>query len=61
MLRTIAKANTVDMGDFGNLPCVGIYADVIKPGRVRRGDVIRILPNDPSPSGRGRREAPGEG
>jgi len=43
MLRTIAQANTVDMGDFGNLPCVGVYADVIKPGRVRRGDVIRVL------------------
>jgi uncharacterized protein YcbX len=43
MLRTIAQVNTVDMGDFGNLPCVGIYADVIKPGRVRRGDVIRVL------------------
>ena len=43
MLRTIAKANTVDMGDFGNLPCVGVYADVVNPGRVRRGDVIRVL------------------
>jgi MOSC domain-containing protein YiiM len=31
------------MGDFGNLPCVGVYADVIKPGRVRRGDAIRVL------------------
>jgi MOSC domain-containing protein len=43
MLRTIAQANTVDMGDFGNLPCVGIYADVVRAGRVRRGDLIRVL------------------
>ena len=23
--------------------CLGVYADVVKPGVVRRGDIVRIL------------------
>ena len=42
-LRTIAKGNRVDLGDFGKLPCAGVYAEVVKPGVVRRGDTIRWI------------------
>jgi class 3 adenylate cyclase/uncharacterized protein YcbX len=43
ILRTIAEHNTQDLGDFGRLPCMGVYADVLQPGAIRRGDVIRCL------------------
>lgn len=43
ILRTAARLNTQDLGDLGNLPCVGIYADVVKPGRIRRGDAVRVI------------------
>jgi len=43
VLQTIAKLNTVNLGDFGDLPCVGVYADVVRPGRVGRGDRVEIL------------------
>jgi uncharacterized protein YcbX len=42
LLRTIAEHNSVDLGDFGRLPCAGVYADVLKPGRVGLGDRVRI-------------------
>ena len=42
ILRTAAQVNTVNVGDFGDLPCVGVYADVVKPGRIRRGDAVRV-------------------
>jgi uncharacterized protein YcbX len=41
ILRTIARLNRVDLGDFGKLPCAGAYADVVKAGMVRRDDVVR--------------------
>jgi uncharacterized protein YcbX len=42
LLRTIAHHNLVDLGEFGRLPCVGVYADVLKPGWIRLGDRVRI-------------------
>jgi uncharacterized protein YcbX len=42
ILRTIAEQNRVDLGDFGNLPCVGVYADVVQPGSLRRGDPVLL-------------------
>jgi len=42
ILRTVVQLNTLNLGDFGNLPCVGVYANVVKPGRIRRGDPVRI-------------------
>lgn len=42
ILRTVVQLNTQNLGDFGNLPCVGVYADVLKPGRIRRGDPVRV-------------------
>lgn len=43
ILRTVARENSQDLGDFGTLPCVGVYADVVQPGFVRRGDTVRVL------------------
>ena len=43
ILRTVAQLNMRDVGDFGTLPCAGVYADVAKPGTIRRGDVVHYL------------------
>lgn len=43
ILRTAVQHNRLDRGEYGRLPCVGVYADVVKPGRVRRGDPVRLL------------------
>jgi uncharacterized protein YcbX len=40
ILRTIAQLNRLDLVEHGRLPCVGVYADVIKTGAVRRGDAV---------------------
>jgi uncharacterized protein YcbX len=42
ILRTASEHNRQDLGDFGRLPCVGVYADVVKTGRIRRGDSLRV-------------------
>jgi uncharacterized protein YcbX len=43
ILRTIAEHNLCDLGDFGKLPCAGVYADVVKAGAIRRGDMVHYL------------------
>jgi uncharacterized protein YcbX len=43
ILRTIAQQNLLDSGEFGRSACLGVYADVVKPGVVRRGDILRFL------------------
>ncbi|MCI0403178.1 MAG: MOSC domain-containing protein [Acidobacteria bacterium] len=43
ILRTAVQQNRLDLGEFGRLPCVGVYADVVKPGRIGRGDPVRLL------------------
>lgn len=43
ILRTAARLNMQDLGDFGSLPCVGVYADVVTPGRIRRGETVRVV------------------
>jgi uncharacterized protein YcbX len=43
ILRTAAQRNRLDLGEFGRLPCVGVYADVVTPGRIGRGDSVRLL------------------
>lgn len=43
LLKTIAQGNLLDLGDYGRLPCAGVYAQVVKPGRVRTGDAVRLL------------------
>ena len=43
ILRTIAQHNMQDLGDFGQLPCAGVYADVVKAGTIRRGYAVHYL------------------
>ena len=43
ILRTAAEQNRLDMGKFGRLPAVGVYAEVVKPGAVSRGDTVRLV------------------
>jgi class 3 adenylate cyclase/uncharacterized protein YcbX len=43
ILRTIAEHNTQDLGEFGALPCAGVYADVLEAGTIRTGDAIQFL------------------
>jgi uncharacterized protein YcbX len=42
ILRAIVEQNMCDLGDFGKLPCAGVYAEVIKPGHIRCGDTLRF-------------------
>lgn len=44
VLRTIAATNSVDVLQTGTpYPCVGVYADVLVEGAIRRGDPVRLL------------------
>jgi uncharacterized protein YcbX len=44
VLRTIAATNSVDVLQTGTpYPCVGVYADVLAEGEIRRGDAVRLL------------------
>jgi len=43
ILRAIAEQNMCDLGDFGNLPCAGVYAEVIKTGHIQCGDTLRFV------------------
>jgi uncharacterized protein YcbX len=43
ILRAIAEQNMCDLGDFGNLPCAGVYADVIRSGQIQCGDALQFL------------------
>lgn len=42
ILRTMAEHNRIRAGGLGELPCAGVYAFVLTPGTVRRGDPIRV-------------------
>lgn len=41
-LRTIAKLNRRTIPDLGTWACAGVYADVARPGTVRRGDPAHV-------------------
>lgn len=43
LLRHVAASNMIDLGAIGRLPCVGVYADVLSPGRISIGDALRWL------------------
>jgi len=42
VLRTLARHNKVQVGTAGQFPCAGVYAVVVRPGTIRRGDVVRF-------------------
>jgi uncharacterized protein YcbX len=42
ILRTAARHNMLNLGEFGDLPCLGVYADVLRSGTIRRGDPVRL-------------------
>jgi hypothetical protein len=42
-LRVPAVHNRISaMADFGPQPCAGVYAQVLRPGRIRLGDIARL-------------------
>ena len=41
-LRVLAAHNVVDLEGFGTAACAGAYARVVRGGRVRRGDPVRL-------------------
>jgi hypothetical protein len=43
ILRAIAEQNMCDLGDFGTLPCAGVYAEVLKAGHIQSGDALRFV------------------
>ncbi|SEM17154.1 MOSC domain-containing protein [Nonomuraea pusilla] len=43
-LRVPARHNRVPVLDLGPHPCAGVYARVVEPGRIRRGDPVRLVP-----------------
>jgi uncharacterized protein YcbX len=44
VLRTIAEANSIDVLQTGTpYPCVGVYADVMVEGEIRRGDPVHLV------------------
>jgi uncharacterized protein YcbX len=44
VLRTITATNSVDVLQTGTpYPCVGVYADVLVAGEIRRGDTVRLV------------------
>lgn len=38
------KRNRIDIEGFGNQPCAGVYATVLREGVVRRGDPVILTP-----------------
>jgi uncharacterized protein YcbX len=42
ILRTVAEHNRIKAGGLGKLPCAGVYAAVLTPGTIRRGDAVRL-------------------
>jgi len=44
VLRTISATNSLDVLQTGTpYPCVGVYADVLAGGEIRRGDSVRLI------------------
>jgi uncharacterized protein YcbX len=43
ILRALAKYNRIQVGDAGQLACVGVYAVVEAPGTIRVGDSVTLL------------------
>ena len=44
ILRALAKHNKIQVGNAGQLACVGVYAVVEAPGVIRTGDQVKLTP-----------------
>lgn len=44
VLGIIMGHNRVQIPGVGAFPCAGLYAQVRRPGRIRRGDLVRFMP-----------------
>ena len=42
VLRATAVHNRIRAGGLGELPCAGVYAAVLTPGTIRRGDPVQL-------------------
>jgi uncharacterized protein len=42
ILRTLVRMHSREVPVFGVRPCVGCYAEVVRPGVLRRGDPVRV-------------------
>jgi hypothetical protein len=42
VLKAIARVGPMHVGQVGQFACAGSYAEVVRPGVVRRGDQVRI-------------------
>lgn len=42
VLRALVSHNTLQIGQWGQLPCAGVYAGVAVPGAVRTGDRVSL-------------------
>lgn len=40
IMRAIAREHRIPVFDLGRLACLGVYLEVLEPGRVRLGDSI---------------------
>ncbi len=43
-VRATAERNRVEIPGFGNQPCAGIYAEVLRPGTIHTGDRVVFTP-----------------
>ncbi|MGE2713397.1 MOSC domain-containing protein [Mycolicibacterium litorale] len=43
IMRTMTRVRMRDVPGFGERPSVGVYADVVQPGIVQRGDAVRVM------------------
>jgi MOSC domain-containing protein len=43
ILRTVAAHNRQEFGSFGIWACLGVYANVVTPGSIGRGDRVELL------------------
>lgn len=43
VLQALATHNQQEFGGLGTSACLGVYAEVVRAGTVRRGDVVRTV------------------
>ena len=42
LLRTIGSTRRVELPGRGSAACFGVYADVVRPGRLSTGETVRV-------------------